>query len=509
MYKVLLVDDEPTVREGLRKIIAWTSYGFEIAGVAKDGQSALQLCQEVSFDLIISDIRMAGMDGLQFLKKVREFDTRVQCIVLSGYADFEYAKQAIKCNVAGYLLKPIDEDELILHVTNVKKELDMQLTETEGTMGAIERKIEQLILSLIEEKFEEKQSKLLPELAKQYELDWEKYELLLMEIKGVKHETLLEIKQEVESVLPHRENRFLFLRENQVGILWDGAIFTRRAITNYGKQLQKIGEQFNLQCTLAIGTRVKNLQHLSQSYQTALALLEHQFFYPKNTVLMEGKEVIQGCGNLEVPIDEAIETVYLALEIGQFDCVKTIIQQLASLHFSEQRLKKNIVCVLLAVLHKLIRTKPEKHSYLTKMSERLLEIYEVDTYFDLLYFVEAFLTEIHEQLKYEVESKDQLKKLLVLIDTKYNENLKLERLAEVFNYNSAYLGKLFKSYTGEYFNTYLDKVRIENAKKLLLQNYKVYKVAEIVGYSNVDYFHSKFKKYVGISPSAYRRKEKV
>ena len=97
--------------------------------------------------------------------------------------------------------------------------------------------------------------------------------------------------------------------------------------------------------------------------------------------------------------------------------------------------------------------------------------------------------------------------MIDLIHRNYHENLKLESLAEVFNYNSAYLGKMFKNQTGEYFNTYLDKVRIEKAKQLLEEGLRVYQVTERVGYTNVDYFHSKFKRYTGTAPSAYRQKQ--
>lgn len=97
------------------------------------------------------------------------------------------------------------------------------------------------------------------------------------------------------------------------------------------------------------------------------------------------------------------------------------------------------------------------------------------------------------------------KKITELINRRYNENLKLETLSELFNYNSAYLGKMFKNTTGEYFNTYVDKVRIEKAKQFLAQGMKVYEVAEKVGYMNPDYFNAKFRKYVGLSPSSFRK----
>lgn len=99
----------------------------------------------------------------------------------------------------------------------------------------------------------------------------------------------------------------------------------------------------------------------------------------------------------------------------------------------------------------------------------------------------------------------QIYLMIELIQRNYRDNLKLEKLGEMLNYNSAYLGKLFKSATGENFKTYLDKVRIERAKSLLGQGMKVYQVAEQVGYASVDYFHAKFRKYEGMSPSAYKK----
>ncbi|MNJ60510.1 HTH-type transcriptional regulator YesS [compost metagenome] len=115
-------------------------------------------------------------------------------------------------------------------------------------------------------------------------------------------------------------------------------------------------------------------------------------------------------------------------------------------------------------------------------------------------FLQQLMSNIGEKAKHR-----EVKIMLDLIERNFSENLKLETLSGVLNYNSAYLGKLFKNETGEYFNTYLDKVRIEKAKSYLEDGLKVYQVAEKVGYTNVDYFHSKFKKYVGTSPSAYRR----
>ena len=107
-------------------------------------------------------------------------------------------------------------------------------------------------------------------------------------------------------------------------------------------------------------------------------------------------------------------------------------------------------------------------------------------------------------------NNSSIKRVVKYVEKNYYKDLKLENLAEIFNYNSAYLGKIFKSYAGESFNTYLDKIRIEEGKKLLVEeNLKVYEVCERIGYKNIDYFHSKFKKYVGISPLNYKKQKEM
>ena len=98
--------------------------------------------------------------------------------------------------------------------------------------------------------------------------------------------------------------------------------------------------------------------------------------------------------------------------------------------------------------------------------------------------------------------------ILNYIHHNYQENLKLGSIAELFGYNSSYLGKVFSKTTGKNFNSYVDEIRIENSKKLLKEyDYKVYEIAQRVGYTNVDYFHKKFKKYTGMSPAEYRREQ--
>ena len=105
MYKVLVVDDEPAIRQGLLKIVDWEALGFCVVGDVSNGRKAVALHKELSPELIVIDIRMPGMDGLQAIREIRKTDGDCQFLILSGYADFAYAKQAIEMNVSGYVLQ--------------------------------------------------------------------------------------------------------------------------------------------------------------------------------------------------------------------------------------------------------------------------------------------------------------------------------------------------------------------------------------------------------------------
>lgn len=134
---------------------------------------------------------------------------------------------------------------------------------------------------------------------------------------------------------------------------------------------------------------------------------------------------------------------------------------------------------------------------------------------DGCHYLYEIIRYISEQVKTILDSQggstreSVLDDILYYIDNNYQTNIKMETIAPLFGYNSAYLGKIFTKATGQTFNSYIDHMRIEHSKELLLhRNMKVYEIAEQVGYHNVDYFHKKFKKYVGISPAEYRKQSK-
>ena len=126
VLKVLLVDDEALVREGLKTIIPWEEYGFSICGTAQDGREGLQKIRELKPDVAVVDIRMPLMDGLELSRIVREEQPGVRIVLLTGYSEFEYARSALRAGVKCYLLKPVEEEELIKELRSIRQELERE-----------------------------------------------------------------------------------------------------------------------------------------------------------------------------------------------------------------------------------------------------------------------------------------------------------------------------------------------------------------------------------------------
>ncbi len=179
MFKVLIVDDEPTIREGLAALIPWEEYRISQVETAKNGEEALQLHEMLSPDLMIVDIKMPGMTGIELIERIRRKDPLVHFIILSGYAEFEYAKSAISVGVEGYLLKPIVEEELMDYLARLKlkweqAQLYQQLKDRLEDENK-ERMIESLLRGEIDAgiyKFFEK-------------LRWSNYRILLITLENV------------------------------------------------------------------------------------------------------------------------------------------------------------------------------------------------------------------------------------------------------------------------------------------------------------------------------------
>lgn len=516
MYKVMIVDDEPLIREGLTTLIDWEAYGFQVVQTAKDGLDALDKVEAHAPDLLIVDIRMPGMDGLQLIETIRSRQLDPKLLILSGYADFDYAKKAIKSRVEGYILKPVDEDELVEYLTSIKRALDREQVEAEQFNSVTRKSCETLIQSVLTGSGSYKGS--ISSSASELGLIWKQYQVLLLLIQfdnARQVDVLSNARSKLESWIEEQELGVVFMRDLQIGILLRGQYTTSSQLERLYKELDEALSDLDLTYYAAIGRTVYRFVDIKASYDEAFELLKRKFYAASGRILSMGSSPeLKGMIEGEKPehgfdAEPYAEKLYLALDVANKETIRETLssmkEEMMRYDLSEQAVKTATVQMLSSVVGKLLQHHEELRSVHQESASWILEFYRYESISEMFASIEDKLFQLVDRFG-SMNSETLVKRMIDLIHRNYDENLKLEMLADVFNYNSAYLGKMFKNQTGEYFNTYLDKVRIEKAKELLEEGLKVYQVAERVGYTNVDYFHSKFKKYTGVSPSAYRSK---
>lgn len=498
MYRVMIVDDEPLIREGLRTIIDWEEHGFQVTEAAADALEALRKLPEAAPQLMIVDIRMPGMDGLQLLRSVQE-----KCrpcprfLILSGHADFEYAREALKLKVDGYLLKPIDEDELAKHLEQVKHALQEERAEAAGRWGR-ENAIQKLLSG------EGDAGGAAPDL------NWPSYEVLLVKLlsRGEPDASAVaRIKRRLTEKLDQSDEGIVFSAEPYLGIVLKEA--SNRSST--GSKVYRLiaeaceGTDFDV----ASGGAVKTSAELVRSFEKARELMKRRFLFAGGSIVFDEPKLPDGAADATAAT-ELEEKLLLSLDAANPDVAEAALRRLGAVWLgagaSEQEVKTGFAARMSAALSKLAQSRPEIREYVQSLDSELASLSEEYRYERLIARLASICGKAAEKLSVAGAGPDkQVQRMIELIHRNSADNLKLEALAEVLGYNSSYLGKLFKNATGDYFNTYLDKVRIEKAKEMLRKGMKVYQVAEQVGYANVDYFHAKFRKYVGLSPVAYRK----
>ncbi len=518
MYNVLIVDDEPLIRDGLKTLVPWEQYGFRVADTAGDGREAIAKVKSHRPHLVLMDIRMPGMDGLQAIEQIRQFDEKMHVLILSGFSEFEYARQAIRHRVDGYLLKPVEERELKEYLERIAGRMaeETQFRALEEERRALQR--EQLLRRLLEHDGLPAAGDELPGLIAALDLESRHYQVLLVEAAEAAGELPFgTMKRKLQELFRETPRGIVFQAGPHLAVLL-------RDVLRHPEELDRIGRLIRhalmaegaAACRAALGDPVHAFADVRHSHQTAQWLLARAFFCRPDAILTRRSAppyLTEGSGTAEggAPVeDEAfVDLVYYALDTGNVataeNALASWLTAMAARDPSERLIKSKLTVHLTAVLNRLARQHEAAGPFLQKTAGKLLDIHHQPRVDDVQRLAGSLLREAAELLGRHTGGT-ALRQMIDLMHRNYNQPLKLETLAELFNYNSAYLGKLFKAHTGVSFHTYLDRIRIERAKELLQSGRKVYEVAEMVGYANVDYFHLKFKRYAGCSPSDYKKR---
>lgn len=528
MYRVVVADDESIIREGFCKAIPWDTLGLSLVGQAADGIEAWELIRQHQPDIIITDIRMPHMDGIELVRKLRAQGCDTQVIILSGYGEFEYAQTSVKLGVSDYIMKPIDVPAMCRTLRTCKEALDVTYHH-EAEIEEMRRRLQEenqislhgKILRYVHRRISEEQlfEDMPPVIRKcafcacfLVQLDH------FGRITGsMPAEDIFRMTQEFEAILIEQGDRdgmqimedvdgrylVLFYGTSQADIAFAMRSYIRRLRMNV------TGQEY----TTATSAVVEGLSFCADAYEQALRTLDRAFLLGTNTDV----ELEQASVDAErIPelfdvrrIVKTISTFDKAAIAREFQLIEEDIRQTNHNSFLYTRMMVSFVygemMRLLADIHCPIQ---EIMDDPTAAYKRILTCQTLSGMMQQLY---EFIVTICDFLDNSSGCNDTIvERARIYIDEHFSKSsMTLDEVAGVIGMSPNYFSALFKQVVGRSFINYLTDLRLSHAKRLLdAGGQRSYEVSYCCGYENPTYFSTIFKRHVGVSPSEYRARKK-
>lgn len=522
MLRVMLVDNEAAIRKGLAHGIRWESLGCTVVAQAEDGEDALAQIPRTLPDIVISDIRMPGMDGLTLAGELHRRWPHIKTIILTGFPDFSYAQRAIAYQVVDFVLKPTSVEQLTAAIEKARAQIQEEQDQ---------QKLRSELASRSEENLSLQQDMLLRDLIHRVRLStlyvYSCMAQLRMDLRGyyVLSLTVEPLEGEGETIcLPFLQDAQAILRDSipdhRIWFIAEGdqacyAVVQAPEIQDLsalcGEAVDAVGSIPRYQISIGISLHHTDPLTLADAAEEAEQARQFaDYAHPEQPVI----------GYADIPtvdqeamaeIIQVLRQIKTAVEHGKPDIAQKSLQALFR-HIHMKKLPAGEVRSIYIAVYNFCSTQlfwsrdtegissslPALQALLQSGSIRELEEYLCD-------FVEL----LYRQRDYRLESPDDLiKAIRHFIQQHYREELTLESLADKVHLSPSYLSKLFKRETGENLSVYIQNVRIQQAKLLLrTTDLKTYEVAERVGISDPVYFSRTFKKITGMKPKDFRHSE--
>lgn len=539
MYKILIADDESDTRNLLVKYIRQKEPDLEVVGSVMNGEEALRTAEETHPDLVITDIYMPVMNGLEFLKEAQSRGLTMKAAVISGYDEFAYAREAISLGVTEYLLKPFSPLELKEVLDKMKRELESQrqlLDNMKQLREQVDNKNillkERTLREILDGKYEEE----LPpasilDAAQNYYCTC----LIKLPMSLKDHAWDFSRQENVEELLDlidggyfHKDiqvNGLSFDRQGAILILSGMAVSEPQFLMKVKKGIihlqQSLEKYYSMKILCVIGGIYERWQGLRDSYQEALGLWRGMLTVDK-TVVVYGEQRTEPAGKAgdDRPslapagtgtagqITNLKEQIILAVRMGQEKHAMEVIDDLMKCYASLSGKKADYVSVSAEELVFAVSAELENQGIShddSRMKEQIMNFSLSDIRAVLKeYIAKCCRLVVANQEKYQADRIVESVKYLIERNLDF-ENLTLEWLSAQLNFSANYVRQIFKQKTGESFMEYLIRKRMEKAGHLLKDtDMMIQDVAKVCGYSNQRYFASSFKKYYACTPTAFK-----
>lgn len=535
MLKLFIVDDEPDTREGLRYYFDWAKYNIEVIGEADDGIPALESILKDKPDIILTDVRMPDMDGIELANKLRELQSDIKIIFISGYDDVAYLRSALKLDAVDYILKPVDLNELssviekvinLINEQNDEKkliyEMNLKLMESMPTLR------EKFFMTLVRDGIDNSEDideriKFL-ELKLPSEADYCVFVLSVDDkadrIYSISEKDKQLVSFSVINICDELVNKVLngYTFENRKGeyvcILWlnqeedEDKLYT--LISDIKDSLLMY---LKLSVTIGVGLTVNGLKNVVKSYSIAFENVNQKLFLGKNKIItMDSLETME---NYVYKFDfSKLQQLVNILKSSDkekiISSIEDIFMEISKYNNGNRGYCLNICLqLILTASRQLMELKITINEKRFNEEESWKHLLELETLQDMkLFITEYFLTvsRFIEETRNK-KSRNVIDQIKDVIHKGFSNNITVNEIAKEVFLSTTYLCMIFKQETGQTVNDYVTKVRIEKAKELLIDpKNKLYDICYQIGYTEPGYFSKIFKKHTGLSPTEYREK---
>ncbi len=501
--RIVIVEDEIAIRDGLEKIInADTEH--TVIGTCKSAMEGIAFVKENEPDLVITDIRMNGMNGLEMLEILKEQGVEIYSIIISGYADFEYARKAISVGAEEYLLKPVSIDALRETLARIE---DKHIKSQFQIVKKPESYAREYFFGAREESEEAAQA--LKSIFK--DENNQMYGIMVGYFGNVSKEQMEEIEYPLRS-LKRQYSEINFLD------VWEGRFSLRILILNGNKEDIKVfadtfdekikydHQQQRWEIPWCINT-CENIEDWKECFEATQKALSSYFTKRYYGLLWVSESVEKTVKEFEYPI-QTERRILSALESGNYQEMKTgideFLEQTVSEEYGAEEIRHGAVKLITRMMDVAKEINQKAYENLQE-KDYLKGVLVAYTCTEMREILTKCGDAICDRKKKEGISNYTISRTIEYIRTHYQEGISLEKTAEVLNITPEYLSMLFKREMGMNFSVFLKEFRISHAKRLLKgTDMKIYEVAQECGYSNSNYFTKVFKEVTGISPAEYR-----
>ncbi|ADQ04049.1 two component transcriptional regulator, AraC family [Caldicellulosiruptor owensensis OL] len=539
MYKIVIVDDDMLIRKGIRNVIRWKDLECEICAEASSGDEALKVIEEVKPDIVITDIKMPNMDGIELIDRIKRIIPQCKIVILTAYREFEYAQRAIKIGAFDFLLKPTKVEDIINVIRKAINEIKKEKTiveELDKINKILKEKLpvlrENFLFNVIFEMIPNEDEIL--QMASLYEIEIRSFLMILAECttreeKG-KHNThlyLLGLSNMLNDFLNHNYTIYsIYLNNSQAVYIINSKKEVEKKdekeLFELLNQLKKAAvECFNIDLTLVVSTWGNGIVQLPEKYKECIDAINYRFYFDEEDIIY-----YKDLSHFFMYMDDRKlknlkNEILLSVRYGNFTNINKLLLELEETLKKSKTDKQYILNFYYLLLIEVNMIKAQLSSAIntsnnSEVFENIDYLNEITRCKNLSELSNILRTSIQRTIE-EVQNHNLnkmgslVKKVIEYIKENYHLNdISLSDISEKFFVSPSYLSRLFKKETGKNLSDFINEYRIEKAKQLLITtDLKTYEVADRVGIPDPHYFSRLFKRYTGYSPSEYKEGAKL